>query len=129
MGVRIGGRKSSTSNLHGGGRAVPADKFFVSRFGSDTAQRITSECVELAHRAVNVIEAHYGPMMEFGFDIGVDVDGRVWLIETNPKPGREILRKTGQHDRYQLAIQRPLEYAVSLVRHNSADSQPQQYEA
>ncbi len=129
MGVRIGEARSSTSNLHGGGKAVPADRFFISRFGSDKAKEIISECVQLAHRAVNVIEEHYGQMMEFGLDIGVDVEGRVWLIETNPKPGREILRKTGQLDRYELAVQRPLEYAVSLVRRHSEETLAKQYEA
>ncbi|WP_134686020.1 YheC/YheD family endospore coat-associated protein [Brevibacillus migulae] len=116
MGVRVGGIKSSTSNLHGGGRAVPAGRFFASRFGQEKARKIIRECGELAHRTVQVIEQHYGSMLEFGLDIGVDVTGRVWLIETNPKPGREILRKTGQLERYQLAIRRPLEYALYLIK-------------
>lgn len=126
MGVRIGAPRSSTSNLHGGGKAALADKFFASRFGKDMAQRIIAECKELAHRTVEVIERHYGPMLEFGLDIGVDVNGRVWLIETNPKPGREILRKTNQHERYLEATRRPLQYALYLMRKNADDSLSEQ---
>jgi len=116
MGVRVGGIKSSTSNLHGGGKAVSTGRFFASRFGREKARDIIAECRELAHRTVAVIERHYGSMLEFGLDIGVDVTGKVWLIETNPKPGREILRKTGQLERYQLAVRRPLEYALFLIK-------------
>jgi hypothetical protein len=116
MGVRIGRARSSTSNLHGGGSAVSAAGFLLEHFGEVIAEEIIRECIQLAHQTVKVIEQHYGPMMEFGMDIGIDVTGRVWLIEVNPKPGREIFRKTGQLKQYRLALQRPLEYAIHLAR-------------
>nr|WP_206529793.1 YheC/YheD family protein [Brevibacillus sp. SYP-B805] len=116
MGARIGDVKSSTTNLHGGGSAVSAAGFLLERFGEEKAEMIVRECMRLARRIVDVLEHHYGPMMEFGIDIGVDVAGNVWLIEVNPKPGREIFRKIGQMERYRLAMQRPLEYALYLAR-------------
>lgn len=115
MAIRVGQKQSSTSNLHSGGRAVPALLFLAKKFGEQEAVRIMEECGELALRAVRRIEEHFGPMMEFGFDIGIDVHGGVWLIEMNPKPGREIFRQLGQMDRYQLAVRRPLEYALYLL--------------
>jgi hypothetical protein len=116
VGARIGQVNASTSNLHAGGKAVRALRFLAFRFGRERAKRILAECRELAYRAVEKIEQHYGPMIEFGFDIGIDVNGSVWLIEINPKPGREIFRKLGRQEQYQLAVRRPIEYALYLLR-------------
>ena len=115
IGMRMGPRQSSTSNLHGGGKALHAVSFLVERFGEARAREILQECREMALCTVRRIEEHYGPMMEFGFDVGIDVRGNIWLIEMNPKPGREIFRQLGQKERYRLAVRRPLEYALYLL--------------
>ncbi|MGD8190820.1 YheC/YheD family protein [Brevibacillus ginsengisoli] len=115
MGVRIGGSNSSTSNLHGGGKAANFEQFMTERFGKEQTRLIQAECHELAYNVVHSIEKKFGRMMEFGLDIGIDVNGRVWLIEVNPKPGREIFREMGQMKLYQTSIRRPLEYALSLI--------------
>jgi glutathione synthase/RimK-type ligase-like ATP-grasp enzyme len=121
LGARIGQRHSSTSNLHGGGKAEPAQPFLAKRFGREQAEAILDDCGKLAHLTVEKIEHHYGQMVEFGLDIGVDVNGRVWLIEVNPKPGREIFRQIGQMDRYQLAIRRPLQCALYMLKIKKAE--------
>ncbi|MGM0714797.1 YheC/YheD family endospore coat-associated protein [Brevibacillus parabrevis] len=118
MGIRIGSTRSSTSNLHGGGTAMPAIPFLASRFGQEAAKRIVLECKELVMLTVGRIEQHFGQMMEFGFDLGIDVHGHVWIIEINPKPGREIFRQLGEHRRYRQAVRRPLEYALYLIEKN-----------
>lgn len=115
MGMRIGPPESSTSNLHGGGKAIQAALFLTRTFGELRAKQIIEECRDLALLAVKRIEEHFGQMMEFGLDVGIDVRGSVWLIEMNPKPGREIFRQLGQLDRYRLAVRRPLEYAMYLL--------------
>ncbi|MGE5701232.1 MAG: YheC/YheD family protein [Clostridia bacterium] len=115
LGVRVGPKDSSTSNLHGGGRAVPFHEFFRDKFGDEKTVEILKECHELAHTVVNVIEKHFGSMMEFGLDIGVDVNGRVWLIEVNPKPGRDIFKEMGQLALFKKSIQRPLQYALHVL--------------
>lgn len=121
MGIRIGPVNSSTSNLHGGGKAVRAGQFLVKRFGEERAEMIIHQCRELALDTLEVLERHFGPMMEFGFDLGIDTDGRVWLIEMNPKPGRDIFRKLEQFDRYLLSVRRPLEYAIHLLKKDQSE--------
>lgn len=116
MGVRVGGIKSATSNLHGGGKAVLASEFLTPRFGEGQTNEIIRECHDLAHQTAQTLENHFGRLLELGLDIGIDVDGRVWLIEVNPKPGREIFRQMGQKTRYAQAIKRPIEYAIYLSR-------------
>ncbi|MFS0919549.1 YheC/YheD family protein [Brevibacillus sp. 179-C 1.1 NHS] len=115
MGIRVGPTQSSTSNLHGGGKALPAISFLIERFGHEEAERIVLECKELAIKTVTRIEEHFGQMMEFGFDLGIDVHGKIWIIEINPKPGREIFKQMREYERYAMAIRRPLEYALYLV--------------
>jgi len=115
-GVRLGAPGSSVSNLHGGGRAIPFESFMGSRFGAERAEEILQECHELAHATAETLEEHFGRMIEFGLDIGVDVNGNVWLIEVNPKPGREIFRQMGARETYAEAVRRPIQYALYLIR-------------
>lgn len=121
MGLRVGPPRSSTSNLHGGGTALPAGTFLTQRFGEGEAARIILECKELALKTVRRIEEHFGQMMEFGFDLGIDVAGRVWIIEMNPKPGRDIFRQLGQRERFRLAVRRPIEYALYLLEQDEQE--------
>lgn len=122
-GVRLGGSGSSTSNLHGGGKAIPFHVFIAKRFGEEKAQKILRECHHMAHQIAMTLEERFGRMMEFGLDIGVDVSGRSWLIEVNPKPGREVFRQMGAMETYDQAIRRPMEYALYLIETGLKKSQ------
>lgn len=121
--VRIGGRNSPTTNLlrRRGGTAVPFGAFMRSHFGTEQADRIGCECEELAFAVVTAIEERYGPMMEFGLDVAVDKRGRVWLLEANPKPSRDVFLKTGETGIYVTALRRPIEYAFYLLRLANGD--------
>lgn len=123
MGVRVGPKNSATSNLHGGGKAVRVEPFLQEHFGEETAQEIIRECQQLAYQTAETIEAYFGRMIELGLDIGIDILGRVWLIEVNPKPGRDIFREMGQMHLYRLAVARPLQYALSLVKGQTPSGQ------
>ncbi|WNC13285.1 YheC/YheD family protein [Brevibacillus brevis] len=114
-GARVGKSGSATSNLHGGGKAVPFHVLVAKRFGEEQAGTILRECHQMAHQVARVLEERFGRMMEFGLDIGVDVDGKVWLIEVNPKPGREVFRQMGELALYEEAIRRPVQFALHLI--------------
>lgn len=115
-GMRVGGERSATSNLHGGGKAIPVPAFLRPRFGEDRTDEIVRDCERLAFQTAETLEGHFGRMVEFGLDIGIDVNGRSWLIEVNPKPAREIFREMGSPQQYKQAITRPLEYAIYLAK-------------
>ncbi|MED1786053.1 YheC/YheD family protein [Brevibacillus laterosporus] len=116
LGMRIGGVKSSTSNLHGGGLAKDAQKLLVERFGEPKATKILHNCYALAHQSAEAVESNYGRMIELGLDVGIDVSGRPYLIEINPKPGRDIFRKLKRKKVYQKAVIRPIQYALYLLK-------------
>ncbi|PSK04074.1 YheC/YheD family protein, partial [Brevibacillus sp. NRRL NRS-603] len=97
-----------------GGKAIPVSVFLRPRFGEERTAQIVHDCEQLAFQTAETLEDHFGRMVEFGLDIGIDVEGRAWLIEVNPKPAREIFREMGATEQYKNAITRPLEYAIYL---------------
>jgi hypothetical protein len=114
---RVGPLKSVTSNLHGGGKAMPMKLLLKQRYGSEErAERIRQEVYQLSQDIANFLEEEYGKLCELGLDIAIDPAGHPWLLEINPKPAREVFRRIGEKDTYVKAIRRPLEYALWLYR-------------
>ncbi len=118
---RIGPVGSVTSNLHGGGTASPYESLLSKWITSETKRKDVKEQMEdIAHACVESVEERFGSNCELAIDIAVDENGNVWLLEINPKPGREIFAKIGDKTTYTLALKRPLEYAQWLYdnQHN-----------
>lgn len=112
---RIGAARSVTSNLHGGGKAVEMEKLLRERFCEDkkiAAIRETSQI--LAMDIVEQLEQKYGRLCELALDLAIDRDGGVWLLEINPKPGRNIFLQIQDYPAYRSAVTCPLEYAKWL---------------
>ncbi|WJH34757.1 YheC/YheD family protein [Paenibacillus sp. CC-CFT747] len=116
---RIGAKRSVTSNIHGGGRAVPCDQLLRSRFSAEKAASIRASMDRLCHSTVRQLEKHFGSMCEMALDIAVDPEGKTWLLEVNPKPAREVFRLIGEEETYRRSITRPLEYALWLSRNRA----------
>ncbi|TCP58936.1 YheC/D-like protein [Tumebacillus sp. BK434] len=110
--ARVGGSGSITTNLHTGGRAVLADDLLQSNGFADAAVRskLLDSLDEAAHSICRVLEAKAGRIGELGIDFGVTAEGRIYLIEVNPRPGRQMLKQTSPGVRA-LSLLRNLEYA------------------
>ncbi|MEK8126805.1 YheC/YheD family protein [Paenibacillus filicis] len=120
---RIGPRQSVTSNLHGGGSAVPMNTLLKNRFGNERkVDDIRKNAYELGIRVVEHLEKKFGAFCEAGLDLAVDPKGHVWLLEVNPKPSREVFHRIGEKETYRKAISRPLEYALWLARQKQEGS-------
>lgn len=93
---RVGPKHSVTSNLHGGGSAVPMEALLRRRF-SDQAKinAIKEEAHQLGMNVAQFIENKFGTQCEIGIDLAVDPQGKVWLLEVNPKPSREVFIRIG----------------------------------
>ncbi|GAB2723138.1 YheC/YheD family protein [Paenibacillus thermoaerophilus] len=113
---RIGAKRSITSNLHGGGQAVAVDRLLKERFGEEKAESIQANMRSLGEKVAKYVESQYGQLCELGIDLAVDPKGHIWLIELNPKPGREVFSRLGDRQAYAKAIRQPLEYALFLAR-------------
>jgi hypothetical protein len=111
---KIGGVRSATSNLHGGGKPTDPDTFFQPFFSVEKRQMLFAECHELGLLVSSFLEKRFGRLVELGIDLGIDRNGRIWLIEVNPKPGRDLFRQIGDLKTYHRAVQKPIEYAKYL---------------
>ena len=109
---RVGPLRSVTSNLHGGGEAVPMMKLLNEWIEDPEKIKMVKEKMEtLGIETAKFLEEKYGALCELALDIAIDRSGHVWLLEVNPKPAREVFAKAGEKDTYNLAIIKPIEYA------------------
>ena len=119
---RVGPAGSVTSNLHGGGRAVPMLKLLTHWFGNETkAKSVTANVHKFGYTLVDTLESLYGRLCELALDLAIDKTGHIWLLEVNTKPARQVFARIGDRTAYHKAISRPLEYAKWLSRTKSGD--------
>lgn len=114
LGGKIGGKDSATSNLHGGGKAVKPELYLKRYLSPTKCQEVFEECNQLGLQVAQALEAKFGRLTELGIDLGIDKEGKVWIIEINNKPGRDIFHKMGDVENYRKAVRRPVEYARYL---------------
>lgn len=119
---RIGPKRSVTSNLHGGGTAVPMISLLRSRFQDEAViEGIKEDAYRLGMKVARFAEEKFGPQCEMGIDLAIDPKGKVWLLEVNPKPSREVFYRIGEREAYRKAISNPLEYAIWLLKKRSRE--------
>lgn len=110
---RIGPAGSITSNLHGGGQAASMNALLRQWVGSESQiTQIRSTAEKLGISVARHLESTYEALCELALDLAIDRSGRVWLLEVNPKPSREVFSKAGERDVYRKAIVRPIEYGL-----------------
>lgn len=123
MAGRIGAARSVTSNLHGGGRAVRAERLLKSWLGgSEPASRTMRAAERLGIDAASYLESSYDALCELALDLAIDREGRIFILEVNPKPMREVFARSGDQATYRKALTRPLEYALWLYKNKNTPS-------
>ncbi|HEU4965392.1 MAG TPA: YheC/YheD family protein, partial [Bacilli bacterium] len=85
--------------LHDNGYAAAAER-----------EALLQEMDTAALRIAERLEAKAGRIGELGIDFGLTKQGRFFLIEVNPRPGRQMLKETAPDVRA-LSLRRNLEYA------------------
>ncbi|RED64062.1 YheC/YheD family protein [Cohnella lupini] len=114
---RVGPMRSITSNLHGGGEAASMNSLLRQWIGNDsTISQIRETAETFGIGVARHLEATYGALCELALDLAIDRNGKIWLIEVNPKPSREVFKKAGEREVYRKAIVRPIEYALWAYR-------------
>jgi len=114
--VRVAPRGSTVANLARGGTPAVSKKVFKNIFKRTSVieeknRLIKDLCKAVAQTLELSQSAYFG---ELGLDIGIDKQGKIWLIEVNSKP-----RKTTETELSQVIVKntfrRPLEYSVYLA--------------
>ncbi|WP_379135888.1 YheC/YheD family protein [Paenibacillus sp. sgz500958] len=123
MAGRVGAARSVTSNLHGGGHAVRAEKLLRDWLGSEEkAGRVMKSSEKLGIEAAAYLESSFGTLCELALDLAINKEGHVYVLEVNPKPAREVFARSGDHETYRKALIRPLEYALWVYRNKGVSA-------
>lgn len=114
---RIGASRSVTSNLHGGGKAVPMNELLLRWISDeDKCNKIMKQAERLGIEVAAYLEETYGALCELALDLAINKEGQLYILEVNPKPAREVFARIGEREVYHQSITRPLEYALWTYR-------------
>lgn len=123
MAGRVGAARSITSNLHGGGHAVRAETLLKQWLGSEEkASKAMDAAEKLGLEAAAFLEESFGTLCELALDLAIDREGKIYVLEVNPKPAREVFARTGDNATYRKALVRPLEYAMWVYKNKNTPS-------
>ncbi|CAM3484662.1 MULTISPECIES: YheC/YheD family protein [Brevibacillus] len=114
--VRLGDPRSITSNLHGGGKAVPLEAFLARHFKPSLKVRIEQQVNRLASELPAFLEQSHGRLVELGIDVGIDRAGNVWVIEVNSRPGRTVFQMINDPVAKHHSMTQPVRYANYLMK-------------
>lgn len=107
--ARVGQVNAVTTNIHTGARPLPAEEALASAGWTDASQ-VIDELDQVALAVARRLEHKYGRFAEVGVDMAVQDDGRVYVFEANPTPGRRMLRSLAGNVR-EMSLVYLLEYA------------------
>lgn len=112
---RIGKAGSITSNISGGGSVGDVQTLLNLYFDKTQVKEIMNDIDFLALETARTMETRLGPTGELGIDIGVDQNGKIWLIEANLKPARKIFLLMKDNEARLMSVRRPIEYSIYLA--------------
>lgn len=113
---RIGRDGSITSNISSGGKGRRLDAILRSKFHDEAlVESIEREVNYLAIEAARTLEMSIGQSGEMGVDIGVDRSGRLWFIEANLRPARQVFNLIGERGTRLQSVVKPLHYSRYLA--------------
>lgn len=89
--ARVSAKTEFVSNLARGGEMMKAAKPLTHLFDHQTARSHISFMKELSIEVCKIIsQSSQGIVGELGIDIGIDSNGRIWIIEVNSKPSKNM---------------------------------------
>ncbi|ULO05888.1 YheC/YheD family protein [Paenibacillus sp. 19GGS1-52] len=123
MAGRVGAARSVTSNLHGGGHAIRAEILLKQWLGSEEkTEKVMKTAEKLGLEAAAFLEDSFGALCELALDLAIDREGKIYVLEVNPKPAREVFARSGDSSTYRKALVRPLEYALWMYKNKNTPS-------
>lgn len=112
--ARICGEGSIISGPRSGGEVSTYEEV-MKNLPEEQRDKIASSLLNLAKDIALTIEEQIGLYAELGFDLGVDMNGYIWLIEVNGKPLKVSIERLPNKTITHLAYERPIEYAIYLA--------------
>lgn len=102
------------------------EDFFTGYMGYSEAElgALQNRIHELLFSIYEALEDHYGSFGEIGIDLGLDKEGKLWLIECNAQSAKVSLMNAYSEGIVARAFSNPLEYAQFLARAESPQDIP-----
>lgn len=89
-GIRLGQKGLLTANLATGGLMLPIVTFLRQHPHSIPLQ--AEQTIEHIIRTLpQEVELKFNRLFELGIDLGIDQDGKIWILDINSKPGRKVV--------------------------------------
>lgn len=104
------------TNIARGGRAYTLHTVLNDVFGEERAKEIDASVRRLARAVAEQLSSTSPHLADIGLDIGIDPEGKPWLIEVNFRDQRLVAKKAGEHRSYAQQHHHPIEYAGHLLR-------------
>lgn len=111
-GIRTGKIGDYTSNLGSGGE-VSSFEEWLHHLPMDAWQPFQQTLITLVERIPNILEKNGQQLFEVGLDFGFALDGKLWLLEVNSKPGRKVITTCFPDKKNSLA-KAPIDYCLYL---------------
>jgi hypothetical protein len=116
MPVRIAVDNCPVTSTKSGSNVYKFDDAFQNILKVDPLEikDIKRNIQKLICTAVSTIEEEYGTFGELGIDVAIDRDYNIWFIESNSKPAKDTIIKSGSQEDVESAFLPPFKYAKYL---------------
>ena len=122
--ARVAARGEFVSNLTTGGEAFPLSIIGEADRRLNVAA-VRREIIHLVSLIPETVEGESGRLLgELGVDLGIDADGRVYVIEVNSKPWKTPVTTRGSQTLVDLSFVRPILFARELAHNSDARREP-----
>ena len=115
MVARIASEGGIFPNGAAGGEPKRVDLVWRDLTNQDwSSSDIHSKVEQVCMTAAETLEESLGTFAEIGLDIGIDVNGRVWIIEINSKPSYKVFPKD-ELGLKKNSIRRPIDFSIYMA--------------
>ncbi|MDM5336827.1 YheC/YheD family protein [Fictibacillus enclensis] len=111
--AKVAGSQALTTHLSYGGEARrPENALELAGMPSPVLIKLKQAALKISKKIDAKTDGLIG---EIGFDMGIDKQGRIWLIEANSRPGRSLLSHSLFRKEDYLTRRLSLEYGIHLA--------------
>lgn len=113
--AKVAARHPFLTNLAQGGRAVPATVALDVAFAPEFTETILADVRRLAVHVAEAVAKRFPEAADLGLDVGVDEQGKPWLIEVNTRDQRITFLEAGMNDALRAVYEHPVRYCAAMA--------------
>jgi len=115
MVAKVANKHAFLTNAGQGGLLLPGETALRHAFPTSTPD-IVQRVGEVAVNVAKAVAREHPYAADLGLDMGVDVDGKPWLIEVNSRDQRYTFHEAGMEDAFRSLYRNPLAFCAHLMQ-------------